>query len=283
VWRELGAADQHYKNVCTDLELDNSLRQLSVDVNDLLGFDSTARVGWAPLLAATPTANETQAEDEVCDGEIDNGVDGLHGNQPTQADIQASPQTANDAQAEDGVCSGENGNGSDGSSNGFDNSNVNQPPLAASETSPPTANENQPAPKWGQLWTPEDAVIDGENCNGSEGASNDGFDDCNGFDDSNGFDADDVIQEPTPAEIEIAKKLKKKKQDAARRPLRQERRKKKRDLGKKPKKVLTDAEEIEKKRVQKERKRKYDAGKSEERNEARRKKTAAKAAAKLAQ
>ena len=231
MWRELGAADQHYKNVHTDLELENSLHQLSVDVNDLLGHDSAARVGWAPLL--------------VCDGGSDNGVDG--------------------------------------SSNGVVNSNENQPPLAASEISPPTANENQPAPKWGQLWTPEDAVCDSEIGHGSEGASNDGFDDCNGFDDSNGFDADDGTQQPTPAEIEIAKKLKKKEQDVARRPLRQDRRKKIRALDKKPKKVLTDAEKTEKKRVQKERKRKYDAGKSEERNEARRKKTAAKAAAKLAQ
>jgi hypothetical protein len=81
VWRELGAADQHHKNVHTDMELDNSLHQLPVDVNDLLGFDSAARVGWAPLLAATPTANETQAEDEVCDSESGNGVDGLNGNQ----------------------------------------------------------------------------------------------------------------------------------------------------------------------------------------------------------
>jgi hypothetical protein len=109
---------------------------------------------------------------------------------------------------------------SDGSSNGFDdgfdNSNENQPTLAASETSPPTANKNQPAPKWGQLWTPEDAVSNGENWDGHAGASNDGFDDCGGFDDSNGFgdsngfDADDGIQEPTPAEIKATKKPKKK-------------------------------------------------------------------------
>ena len=102
--------------------VDVGFHQLSVDVNDLLGHDSAARVGWAPLL--------------VCDSESDNGVDG--------------------------------------SSNGVVNSNENQPPLAASEISPPTANENQPAPKWGQLWTPEDAVCNSEIGHGSEGASNDG-------------------------------------------------------------------------------------------------------------